>query len=392
MLISKKLLEASQFNPTETTHKKTIVDLCGMIEARKISLPVYQRDLSWNLKKCIELLDYQLLGKAPVSPISMNNIQDVQNAIPQISFIDRGIMQDIKPGLLSVVDGQQRLTTNYKAFTNHDDFKTIVLDLTRGCFLQNMESVKANQIPVGILFNKDDGLLKEYCSTRRSLSKYEVTTALIQIKAKFNNYSYTLNQAIDLDEDDQMRWFEVLNNAGSRVTDIQMRFAKMKIREIDIYNDYARAYIEKMDTHGYADFFKPHNTNLTYPVAALNPAYVLVTGGIKRNNFAPMAPDTKQAQISQLEPEKLKTCFEITLTALDKAIEFINDNNLKRPARIDYINYLLGFFVENSICDMSNTVRTAVIKWYNDTSFTNKSNTERRHLYSSLLNLAKANC
>ena len=394
MQISKRLLEASQFNPTETTHKKTIVDLCGMIEAKKISLPVYQRDLSWNLKKCIELLDYQLLGKAPVSPLSMNNIQDIQNAIPQISFIDRDIMQEkeIKPGLLSVVDGQQRLTTNYKAFTNHEDFKTIVLDLTIGCFLQNVESVKSNQIPVGILLNKDDKLLMDYCSTRKPLSNFTVTAALLQFRSKIKNYSYTLNQAIDLDEDDQMKWFEVLNNAGSRVTDIQMRFAKMKIREIDIYNDYARAYIEKMKIHGYADFFKPHSTNLTYPVAALNPAYILVTKSTRKNNFAPMAPDTKQGQISQLEPEKLKACFEITLDALDKAIAFINDNNLRRPVRIDFVNYLLGFFVENSNNDMCDTVKAAVVKWYNETKFTNKSNTERRQLYTSLLNIANANC
>lgn len=33
--------------------------------------------------------------------------------------------------------------------------------------------------------------------------------------------------AEDLSEDEQITWFEVLNNAGSRVSIIQMRFAKM---------------------------------------------------------------------------------------------------------------------------------------------------------------------
>jgi hypothetical protein len=30
------------------------------------------------------------------------------------------------------------------------------------------------------------------------------------------NYNYTINLAEDLSEDEQISWFEVLNNAGSR--------------------------------------------------------------------------------------------------------------------------------------------------------------------------------
>jgi len=387
MKINKKLLAATNFNPTEASHKRTITDLCGLIETQNISLPVYQRDLSWNLRKCIELLEYQLLGKAPVSPISMNIINDTENCVPQVSFVNREIMDGVERGQFSVIDGQQRLTTNYKAYTNHDDFKTIVLDLIRGAFLQNAETLKNHQIPVGILLNKDEQCLMDYCSKRTALNKFEVTSALLQIRAKIKNYSYTINQAIDLDEDEQMKWFEVLNNAGSRVTDIQMRFAKMKIYEIDIYTDYARAYVEKMDTHGYAVFFKPHSTNLTYPVAALNPAYIAVTGGGRKSNFAPMAPDTKQSQLCRLEPEKLKECFKITLEALDKAIDFIERNDLKKPTRVDFINYLIGFFVVTNK-NLDDVTNNAVVDWYNSTDFTNKTNSDRRKLYNDLLNLS----
>jgi len=386
MKINKNLLTASKFNPTESTQTKTITDLCKMIETGEISLPVYQRDLSWTLRKCIELLDYQLLGKAPVSPISMNKIQNTEGSVSQISFVSRDIC-DTKTGQLSVVDGQQRLTTNYKAYMNHNDFKTIALDLQKGYFIQYEGVPKEHQIPVGTLLNKDDQILIDYCAGKKALTKFEVTSALLQIKSKIKNYSYTLNQATDLNEEEQMKWFEVLNNAGSRVTDIQMHFAKMKNQDMDIYNDYAREYVEQLNINGYAGFFKPHATNLTYPVAALNPAYIVVTKNTKKNNYAPMAPDTKQGQLSKLEPEKLRKCFAITLTALDRAITFIDAHNLKKPNRIDFINYLLGFFVVN---DKGLTEKTTsdVIKWYNETTFTNKTNTERRKIYESLLHIS----
>ena len=122
MRISKELQSAADMNPTKKSTQMSIFDMCDKISKQAISLPLYQRDLSWTLTKCIALLNYQLLGKAPVSPISMNVINNTQEYVPQVSFIDREIINNIERGQLSVVDGQQRLTTNYKAYTNDDDF------------------------------------------------------------------------------------------------------------------------------------------------------------------------------------------------------------------------------------------------------------------------------
>ena len=44
-------------------------------------------------------------------------------------------MPNMVRGQFSVVDGQQRLTTNYKAFCNNDDLRDIVLDLGSGKFV-----------------------------------------------------------------------------------------------------------------------------------------------------------------------------------------------------------------------------------------------------------------
>ena len=66
--------------------------------------------MSWTLQKSISLLDFQFLGKSPVSPISVNIIEDINESVPQIQFLSREIIE-ISNGQYSVVDGQQRLTT-----------------------------------------------------------------------------------------------------------------------------------------------------------------------------------------------------------------------------------------------------------------------------------------
>lgn len=389
MVINKDLVKAAGYNPTKESRQKSIFEMCELIEKGEISLPLYQRDLSWTLKKAIALLNYQLLGKSPVSPISINVINNLDDSVPQVTFIDREIVENVVRGQISVVDGQQRLTTNYKAYINHDDFKTIVLDLGKGEFIKFDEQPRTNQIPVGILLNKDDSLLFEYAKKHRSLNNPQVINVLLQVKNKLKSYNYTINQAVDLTEDEQIDWFEVLNNAGSRVSIIQMRFSKLKAHGIDIYTQYTNVYKEKMYERGYDDFFTPQKTNVSYPVAALNPAYEILTGKEHNNNFAPMPSDTKENQLCNLcgqSPEKLIKCFEITLEALDKALDFISEHDLKKPNRVDYVNYLLGYFVfHNETLDDATT--TKLIDWYNKVNFRNKSNSIRRKIFSELLKL-----
>lgn len=284
----------------------------------------------------------------------------------------------------SVVDGQQRLTTNYKAYCNHPDLKNVVLDLGKGEFVINTESFRRNQIPVGILLNKDDLMLIGYTGKNKALSAPEIVNALLQIRNKIKTYQYTINFATDLTEDEQIDWFEVLNNAGSRVSIIQMRFSKLKAHGIDIYTQYTNIYRNKVLEHGY-DYFRPQKANVSYPIAALNPAYeLLVSGQHLNNNFAPMSSDTKENQLCNLKPEKLQECFKITLEALDKTLQFIEDNNLKTPNRSDYVNYLIGYFVFHQN-ELTNEQTSNLIDWYNKVDFTNKSNTDRRKIYSNLL-------
>lgn len=173
---------------------------------------------------------------------------------------------------MSVVDGQQRLTTNYKAYCNHPDLKSVVLDLGKGEFVINAEAYRKNQVPVGVLLNKDDNKLIAYTEKNKALASPMVVNALLQIRNKIKTYQYTINFATDLTEDEQINWFEVLNNAGSRVSIIQMRFSKLKAHGIDVYTQYTHVYRNKVQEYGY-DFFTPQKTNVSYSIAALNPAY-----------------------------------------------------------------------------------------------------------------------
>ena len=387
MNINEDLLKAANFNPTKRSHLMSIGDMCGEIEKRSISLPLYQRDMSWSIAKCVSLLNYQLLGKAPVSPISVNIINDVNLCVPQISFIEREIIRKIERGQISVVDGQQRLTTNFKAYINHNDFRNVVLDLERGSFIEIGGAIEDNQIPVGILLNKDDSLVFRYIRNRLFLDDLEVKNLLLQIRSKIKNYNYTINEATNLTEDEQIQWFEVLNNAGSRVSQVQMSFSKLKEHDIDIYVMYINPFNERLKEIGYLDVFKgkPKTTTTTYPVSALNASYEIITGHEHSSNFAANASNLKHDQLCSLPPNQLKECFAMTLDTLNVAIDFIESNRLKKPERIDYINYLIAFFIFHDK-NIDKATRKFLVNWYNTVTFKNKTNTERREIYTELIN------
>lgn len=383
MKVNKKLINASRFNPTKKTFQMTVADMNQKIESQEFSLPLYQRDISWNVQKSISLFNYQLLGKAPVSPISVNVINNTDDYVPQISLIERELIDNIVRGQFSIADGQQRLTTNYKAYINHEDFRNIVLDLAKGEFVLETSAIKKHQIPVGILLYKDDATFFEYINKSSVFKENDVMTLLFQIRSKMKNYNYTINLAEDLTEDEQIEWFEVLNNAGSRVSILQMRFSKLKAHGIDIYVQYTNKFKDRLKDLGY-DFFIPQKTGVSYPIATLNSAYEVVTGKNHTDGYTPIPSDTNENQLCNLTPESLIRCFEMTLTALDSALMFIENNNLKKPDRIDYITYLTGFFVINNKLPDDN-VKAKLLNWYNTVDFKNRSNTERREIFSKLI-------
>ena len=385
--MNKNLKNAAAFNPTNKTHQMTIFNICKDVESGEIILPLYQRDVSWTLDKNVELLNYQLLGPAPVSPISMNEIMNPDIAIEQVSFIDRNKISSDLRRKLSVSDGQQRITCNYKAYSKHKDFEKIVLDMKKGEFILIEETIKEYQIPVGVLLNKDDDCLFKYCKSNTFLSKEEIKNLLLQIRNKFKSYNYTINKAEDLTEDQQIEWFEVLNNAGSRVTRIQMDIAKQRAKDIDVYKEYIKIFIEKINNLT-ENIFRMKATEVSYPMAMLNPTYEILLNKDHSSNYSPMASDYKFGLMNEFKTrEELLELFDITLKNIDRAIEFISSNKLEIPSRIDYITYLAGYFIFLDDSELTVEKADKLSSWYKEADFSNKSNTIRRQMFSDLLKI-----
>ena len=388
-MINKRLVTATSYDPTKQSQSEIISQLNSDIESKKISLPIYQRDLSWTLKKVVDLFNYQLYGKAPVSPLSLNRISLVANdsIVPQVELLSRKLIdnKDIREGQMSVIDGQQRLTSNYKAYCDDDSFRNIVLDLSRGYFREIKQSPNNNQIPVGKLLNKDDQVLYDYLNNVAGITDFNDISIILKARTKINQYSYTLHIANGMNEKEQIQWFEVLNNAGSKVSALQMTFAKLGSKGFDIYARYGEPFRNKIDSFDLDNLFSPYTTNVSYPIAMLNPELEQLKNKNHLNNFAPIPSDTKEKQLTKLTEDELKRITSRTLNSLDYALKFIDDNDLSKYInRMDYIMYVTGYISAKGYVNIN---VNGLINWIKQVDFSNKSNSERRNIYTGLLTI-----
>ena len=392
MRLSKKLVEFSTYDPTKDSRQISIKDLCDDIEDGKIILPIFQTFIRWNVQKAVELFNFQLFGKAAISPISINLIENVDLAVKQVTFVERvAIETNSLHGKMSVNDGQQRLTCNYKAYTNHIDFKHVFLDISKGQFLINKDTRRRGQIPIGILYNKDDVAFKNYCKSNKEFQGFDIMGLLTDVRKKFFSYYYIVNIAKDLSDIEQQDWFDVLNRAGSRVTDVEMDLVDLMGKGIDFYSEYSIPFFEKLKEANLDDLFIQKSTEVTIPVACLNPAFEVYFGREHSNNFCPIASDRKPGLIAKIESaENIRHLFDMTLSAIDETINFLEQKNinLKAPDKIDYVTYLIGFFVYNRGKMLSTKSEQKLIEWYNGVNFSVKGdNSIRRELFSNLITL-----
>lgn len=386
--ISDKLAPAAALNPTKTSQTKSVFDMCADIENNRISLPLYQRDLSWSVKKAVSLFNYQLFGRAPVSPISMNQIEE-NNEIPQISFMDRKRLDNAAVvGNLSIVDGQQRLATNFRAYEGNSAFKNVVLNVSIPRFeeIKSGKPLRNSQIPVGVLLNKDASKLKNYLEDRHTLS--DLYPILLEVRNKLSNYNYTVHIARNLTEEQQIEWFNVLNVAGSKVTGIQIAFSELKIHNFDIYSEYVEPFVEKLKANGLSSLINPFSTHVSYPIVSLSPALeVEIYKKPHRLSYVPISSNAKKSALSKLNAEQFHLISSKTLSSLDHALQLIQNNNLaKYLVRIDYVLYLTGYFVFHDY-PPEQKVSQDLVNWVKTTIFKNKSNEDRKLIYNKLLEI-----
>lgn len=385
------LMKQADFDPSKERKELTIRKLCEDIENGNVVLPVFQTYIRWTKEKAVDLFNYQLNGKAPVAPISINRIDDPEQVIDQINFLDRKMLDKTDlVGKLSVADGQQRLSTNYKAYINDPDFQNIVLDLQKGSFQtfdMNVQTQAATyQIPVGILYNKDQSIFLDYVNSRPSLKKDNVKDLLSSIRKKHQNYYYVVNFATNMSKAEQMGWFEVLNLAGTQVTASMVYLTDLLVKGVDFYTEYAIPFGEKLDSYGFGKLFPRKSAEISIPLAALNPAFYKVTAKTRTNNSSPIPSDVNPKLIGRADTSDIKKMIEISLNALNSTLHFIDiTSSIIKPQRIDVITYLVGLFIENDISDMNDKQKGFLINWINEVDFINNSNKLRRKKYNDLI-------
>ncbi|MCK1249634.1 hypothetical protein MX039_03875 [Streptococcus uberis] len=132
------------------------------------------------------------------------------------------------------------------------------------------------------------------------------------------------------------------------------------------------------------NFFSVFSTKVSYPICALNSGYEVVINERKhKNNFAPIPSDEKSESISKLDVNDVRKIIDLTLNSLDKTIEFIEKNNLKKNiTKMDYILFLIGLFTFKEKVEDEE-----IVNWVETIDFVNKSNGERREEFKKLISM-----
>ncbi len=384
------------FDPTKESVTMTISTICQNVRDNKIVLPIFQTGLRWTTAKVVELLNFQLTGFAPVSPISMCKLdfgytedEKVVNKLgKQISLLEREYLDNLRGEVYSLTDGQQRVSTNYKCYVGHEDYKSIVLDLSKGKFLVLQEGSFLNeaQIPVGVLYNQDMQVFIQYLEKHPELSDYRIGNYVNIIRNKFLGYNYTINFAKNLSEKEQIRWFEILNNAGSKIPLKEMNLSRLKTKDIDYHKEFIEPFMDLIEEYGFEGYFPTEATKVTYPLSALNPAYDYLFATERANNMAPIPSDVKEKKLCLLETAQLNELFRRTLDALQKVLVFIEENCLERYLRnrLEYITFAIGYYIFNNN-ELSDDKKENLIQWFKNTNFVNMPNTEKRTVYQNLI-------
>ena len=393
--INKNLQKRVSFDPTKESITMTISKMCDLISQDKIVLPIFQTGLRWTEKKVIELLNFQMTGFAPVAPISMCKLDfgfdedKTQNATlgKQVRLLERTALPNIKGEVYSLADGQQRTTTNYKCYIGHEDFRNIVLDLAKGKFisLDKTSTLNSNQIPAIIIYNKDFSVYNDFLQKNPDMLEPRVANYINIIRNKFMGYSYTVNFADSLSETEQLKWFEILNNAGSKIPLTEMNLSRLKTKDVDYYKEFIEPFMSIIESNGYGNFFPTQATRTTYPLSALNPGYDFLFSTETNKNKAPIPSDAaKEKKLTTLEADQLHQLFNITLQALQNVMNFIDAENIKLSGRMEHITFALGFFVYHGT-SMSHEKKEFLKKWINTTNFVNVSNSSKRKIYQNLI-------
>lgn len=388
--ISKKIIEEinrkSKIDPAKGTYPYSVAQICEAIVKKQLVIPQFQIFIRWPEKKMVDLYNYMLESKSPLSSISINKMRFSKNIGKHYSILERKLIpnEDMK-NAEGIVDGFQRCLSLANAYTNKEEVSRIVFDMKKGKFIliNDISKIKIHQIPVGILYNEHYEVYEDYLKNNPFLDEYKYT--LDNIRNKFFHYNITINMAEDLDEEAQIIWFNELNLGGVRLTAPMVLLSGLLDKGADFYYEYSKPFIEIFKQKNLMYLFARKSTETSIPLAVLNCAYEYVFNLEHKNNFCPIASDAKISKISKCSVEDIKLMFTLVLNSLEKTFDLLKDN-LDDIDRIEVYTFITGYFVKNNRMELSKERKEMLLNWAIHVDFERLGNSERRELFTNLLN------
>lgn len=379
---SEKLERAAFTNPSSNVFTRSVEEICKLLISGAMVFFISIHENSWPTSRVVDYFNSMIFGNTPVSPIAINretlsSYDDVPDIAPDIS--EGPVMISVSSQYRYVViDGQQRVSSFHKAYTDDPDVSHIVLDLV-SCKFKDVPVADEDQIPVGKLFNQDISKFFEYVSDRFSPEDINLLNA---IRSKFLGYSIVAMFGYDLFRDEQLEWFTRLNNAGSSMTEAEMLMFKLDAKDLNPYADYVRPYNNMLSSYGFDHLLSSSRARTSYPLTSLNPAIEKMFRSGHKNNYTPIPSDVKIGVIDSFPPSDLKELFTQSLDALKWSLDFFKNRKI-RPTRMEYVTYISGFYLLREPTVASYDM---LEKWYRTTVFTDATNTQKRQIYADLLN------
>lgn len=146
-----------------TTPSYSLTDLFSRAEKAELQLPDFQRDYVWDVDRVRALITSVLRGYPIGSFLALDTRKAQQRFRPRP--LEGVEPRGVAPGLL-LLDGQQRLTSLYQAFTHGGEVRTVDYlgrSIRRRFFVDVRAAVAAEPMPVEAVFAVDeDGVVRSH--------------------------------------------------------------------------------------------------------------------------------------------------------------------------------------------------------------------------------------
>lgn len=212
-----KIKEALSFDPTNESWHLTAADLLKKADEKQLTTSElgrrYSQEDYWDFDTDAAFLNDQLFSKLPLPAIAININGDNSNGVKKAAL---WCWETLDNSAWSIVDGKQRLSVIYDAWSSKPDYDEvnydIVFNLVDGAFEYIDDIPSKEEVPVDFILNKDQQKLTDYITKRFSDNEVkEVTPLLFGIRNKILNYTYTILTANDLTKEEQQNWYRILH-------------------------------------------------------------------------------------------------------------------------------------------------------------------------------------